>query len=72
MAQQVLAGKKVPKVIHMPLLKIKVGDLDQWIAATPDGSVATSVYSREWTESLIQANLNNTELPESPLPAGNK
>ncbi|TCL03157.1 ABC transporter substrate-binding protein [Sodalis ligni] len=71
-AQQVLAGNKVPKVIHMPLLKIKVGDLDQWIAATPEGSVATSVYSREWTHQLIQANLNNTPLPDSPLPAEKK
>ncbi|TKI07936.1 substrate-binding domain-containing protein [Martelella alba] len=69
-AQMVLAGKDVPKVIHMPLLKIHVKDIDQWIAATPDGSVATSVYSRQWTEQLVKANLENGPLPESPLPGG--
>lgn len=71
-SQMVLAGKEVPKVIHMPLLKIDVKDIDQWIAATPDGSVATSVYTREWTEQLVKANLANSPLPESPLPVGNK
>ena len=40
-AQQVLAGKKVPNMINVPLLAIQENTLDAWLAATPVGTAAT-------------------------------
>lgn len=67
-AQRVLAGAKVPKVVRMPLLVIKSAELKRWLDAMPHGSVATPIYTQKWTEKLIRANLNHSKLPTSPPP----
>jgi len=69
-AQQVLAGKQVPNTVEVPLLKITQEDRDQWLAATPEGGVATPVYTQDWTAKLIDANAGHTALPASPPPGG--
>lgn len=67
-AQQVLAGKDVPKHVRVPLLVIHKKHLNTWAKATPKGGVATPVYSQSWTVKLIDANVNHKPLPKSPLP----
>ena len=67
-AQQVLAGKEVPKEMRIPLLVVTEDTLDEWTAATPEGDVATPVYSRDWTVGMIDANLSGGEMPPAPKP----
>lgn len=67
-AQQVLAGKPVPKTIQIPLAVLEPDKLDEWLAKTPEGGVASPNYTRGWTEQLIAANANHTALPELPDP----
>jgi ribose transport system substrate-binding protein len=68
-AQRVLAGETVPKVVHVPLLVIRHNQLDNWLKVMPSGSVATPLYGQGWTEKLIKANLNHGKPPASPKPA---
>lgn len=67
-AQQVLAGKSVPKTVHIPLVVIDPAQLPKWLAKTPQGGVASPDYTLEWTEKLITANANNTAFPATPDP----
>lgn len=67
-AQQILAGKKVPNEITVPLLKITAADLNRWLKATPPGGVATPVYTQQWTAALIDANAEHKTPPASPEP----
>jgi ribose transport system substrate-binding protein len=69
-AQQILAGAKVPKTVNVPLLVINQNDLDAWLKAVPQGGVSTPLYDEIWTESLIKANVDHTALPASPIPNG--
>jgi ribose transport system substrate-binding protein len=69
-AQQVLAGKDVPKEMTVPLLVITDENLDQWAAATPKGAVAPPVYSKDWTIQMIDANIAKKPLPPAPVPTG--
>jgi len=69
-AQQILAGAKVPKTVNVPLLVIDQQDLDSWLKAVPEGGVSTPLYSQKWTEALIAANLANATPPASPIPNG--
>ncbi|HTU55948.1 MAG TPA: ABC transporter substrate-binding protein [Acetobacteraceae bacterium] len=69
-AQQILAGAKVPKTVNVPLLVITSKDLDAWLKAVPEGGVATPLYTQPWTESLIAANLSQSAPPPSPVPGG--
>lgn len=71
-AQQILAGKEVPNFVECPLLRIEQADLDTWLDATPEGGVATPVFTLEWTVDLIDAvagGAKGTDLPAVPLPA---
>lgn len=68
-AQQILAGKEVPKFVEAPLLVIEEKNLATWLAVTPEGGVADGDYSLEYTVNLIDANINGTPLPAVPLPA---
>ncbi|RKP53288.1 ABC transporter substrate-binding protein [Pararobbsia silviterrae] len=52
-AQQVLAGRKVPKEITVPFMQISQPDLDKWLAATPEGMVASPDYTKDYVEKLI-------------------
>ena len=67
-AQQILAGEKVPKVVNVPLLIIHADQLQAWLKVLPQGAVATPLYSQKWTQSLIKANLDHAKLPASPGP----
>ncbi|BAJ82458.1 MULTISPECIES: ABC transporter substrate-binding protein [Acidiphilium] len=67
-AQQILAGAKVPKVVNVPLLQIHANQLQSWLKVLPQGAVATPLYSQTWTERLIAANLHHTAPPASPGP----
>jgi ribose transport system substrate-binding protein len=67
-AQQILAGKQVPKLVNIPLLVIEKTELPAWLKAVSPGGVATPVYTQDWTASLIDANVDHKPLPASPLP----
>lgn len=67
-AQQVLAGASVPKTVNVPLQMITSDNLDAWLKVAPPGGVATPVYSQDWTEKLIAANIAHSAPPLSPIP----
>jgi ribose transport system substrate-binding protein len=66
-AQQLLAGKKVPASIVLQTPVIEKKDLDAWLAVMPEGSVAVFPYSQAWTAELIDAVAAGKPLPESPV-----
>ena len=67
-AQQVLSGKSVPKTVDMPINFVDPAKLDQLLAKTQEGGVASPDYSRGWVEQLVAANMNHTSLPATPEP----
>lgn len=67
-AQQILAGKKVPKYVEVPLLRIDSKDLDAWLAQTPAGGVANPFYTQSLVATIIDANANKRPLPSIPTP----
>ena len=67
--EALLAGKEgVPNFVEVPLLVFDEQQLDTWLKATPEGGVATPVYSQKWTVDLIDANAEGRDLPKVPLP----
>jgi ribose transport system substrate-binding protein len=54
-AQQLLAGKEVPKFVEIPLLVIKEDQLDQYLSTTPEGGVANVTYSQDDVVTMIDA-----------------
>jgi len=66
-AQQVLAGKSVPKTMTLPMPVIQKEDIAKWLAVMPEGSVAVSPYDLAWTVAMIDANVAGTPLPASPV-----
>jgi len=46
-------GVKVPKSVFAPLLQINADHLDAWIAATPDGAVASKFFSLPQVKTLV-------------------
>ncbi|MCB8878045.1 substrate-binding domain-containing protein [Acidisoma silvae] len=71
-AQQIVAGRKVPNVVKVSLLQISKADLATWLKVTPVGAVASPVYSKEWTIDLLKSIAANTAPPPSPGPTQNK
>ena len=67
-AQQILAGKQVPKFVEAPLLQIYQKDLDAFMKVTPKGGVTNPVYPQELVVKMIDANTNKTPLPPIPAP----
>ncbi|MDQ0473257.1 ABC transporter substrate-binding protein [Labrys wisconsinensis] len=67
-AQQILAGKTVPKKIEVPLLRIDDSTAQAWLEATPEGGVANPQYSQDLVVEMIDANANGTPLPVIPAP----
>ncbi len=67
-AQQILAGKKVPKFVEVPLLTIHQADLAAWLAKIPPGGVANATYSQALVAKIIDANVHHTALPGIPAP----
>lgn len=66
-AQQILAGKQVPKFVEVPLVRIDAKDLDAWLATMPVGGAANPFYSQASVAAMIDAAINNTVSP-APLP----
>lgn len=52
-AQQILAGNKVPKDLQIPYLSIAQGDLDKTLASTPNGGIANKLYNQADAVGLI-------------------
>ncbi|HSV44237.1 MAG TPA: ABC transporter substrate-binding protein, partial [Ramlibacter sp.] len=67
-AQQILAGKKVPKYVEVPLLRIDPGDRDAWLAKTAPGGVANPFYTQGLVAAMIDANAGGKPLPAIPAP----
>lgn len=70
-AQQVLAGKKVPNVVNVPLLAIQADTLDAWLAVTPEGTAASPRYTKDDAVALIDATVagkTGSDLPQPKLP----
>lgn len=53
--QQLLAGKKLPHDIHMPLLEVKADELDSVLAKTPPGQLANKEYSRDEVLKIVDS-----------------
>ncbi|MFZ7091999.1 ABC transporter substrate-binding protein [Primorskyibacter sp. 2E233] len=56
-AQQVLDGAEVPKDLTVPFLKVTQDTLDETLAGTPEGSVATTNYSLEDAKAAIASSM---------------
>ncbi|MFH5776836.1 ABC transporter substrate-binding protein [Paracoccus sp. NGMCC 1.201697] len=67
-AQQILAGKEVPKFVGVPFLRIDQPDLDAWLSVTEKGGVTNPTYTQEWVSQLIEANAKHADLPAIPAP----
>lgn len=52
-AQQILDGAEVPKDLSVPFLKVTQDTLDEALAGTPEGSVATIDYSLDDAKAVI-------------------
>ncbi|QMV13961.1 ABC transporter substrate-binding protein [Vibrio spartinae] len=57
-AQQILAGKDVPKVVHVPLVMIHSDELDAWLEKMPVGGAANPPYSQQDVVKMIDAPLH--------------
>ncbi|HTW27693.1 MAG TPA: ABC transporter substrate-binding protein [Acetobacteraceae bacterium] len=66
--QQILAGKKVPKLVEVPLLRIDQNELDAYLKSIPVGGVANPPYPRDLVVKIIDANINHTPMPPVPPP----
>ena len=67
-AQQILAGKEVPKFVEVPLLQINQPDLDAWLKTVPEGGVVNAEYPQALVVDIIDANVAKTALPAVPAP----
>ena len=67
-AQQILAGKEVPKFVEVPLLQIHQDDLDAWLKTVPEGGVVNAGFSQELVAKIIDANAEKAPLPAIPAP----
>lgn len=67
-AQQILAGKQVPKFVEVPLLRIEQADLDAWLAKVPEGGVVNATYDQQLVAEIIDANVAHKPLPGVPAP----
>jgi ribose transport system substrate-binding protein len=67
-AQQILAGKKVPPVVTVPLVSIYEKDLDAWLATMPEGGAANPFYTQEIVAAMIDAKQSGTKPPQAPTP----
>lgn len=68
-AQQILAGRQVPKTMNLPVTTIYKNDLDAWLKITPVGSLALTPFDQSWTESFIEAANAGKPASEAPSPS---
>ena len=67
-AQQLLAGKEVPKFVEVPLLTVNQADLDAWLGHVEKGGVLNADFPQDLVASIIDANAAKTALPGIPAP----
>lgn len=67
-AQQILAGKEVPKFVEVPLLTVSQENLDAWLKTVPKGGVANGDFTQDLVVKSIDANIAKTPLPSFPAP----
>jgi ribose transport system substrate-binding protein len=67
-AQQILAGKQVPKFVEVPLLQINQPELDAWLKTVSEGGVVNAEYPQDLVAKIIDANVNKQPLPMVPAP----
>ncbi|MBV9917372.1 MAG: substrate-binding domain-containing protein [Solirubrobacterales bacterium] len=70
-ALDLLQGHKVKNQIYtFPNILITRRTLPDWLKVTPNGNVATWLWTRAETRRVVQANLrgNTTNLPQPPIP----
>jgi len=67
-AQQILAGKKVPKFVEVPLLQIQQPDLEAWLKTVPEGGVVNADYPQDLVAKIVDANVKKEPLPMVPAP----
>jgi ribose transport system substrate-binding protein len=65
-AQQILAGKDVPKDLTIPAMAIDQADLDFWLARTQKGGVANATYPQAWVAQLIDNFKAGKPAPATP------
>ncbi|MFQ5972837.1 MAG: ABC transporter substrate-binding protein [Alphaproteobacteria bacterium] len=65
-AQQILAGRDVPKDLLLPTLVIRQNTLDFWLEHTPPGGVANATYPLEWVSDLIDTTIAGAPPPPTP------
>jgi ribose transport system substrate-binding protein len=68
-AQQILAGRHVPKTMYLPVTTIDESQLDAWLAITPVGSLALTPFDQQWTEQFIDAASAGKTPPAAPAPS---
>ncbi|WP_349537741.1 hypothetical protein [Sagittula sp. NFXS13] len=54
-AQQILDGAEVPKDLTVPFLTVTQDTLDDVLAETPEGSVASTTYEQADAQAVIKA-----------------
>ena len=65
-AQQVLAGKQVPKELVLPTLVVPQDQLDYWLKQTPEGAVTNAKYTLDWSVQMIDAAAAGKPAPATP------
>jgi ribose transport system substrate-binding protein len=68
-AQQILAGRHVPKTTYLPVTTIYQNDLDAWLKITPVGSLALTPFDQSWTTAFIDAANAGKPAPVAPSPS---
>jgi ribose transport system substrate-binding protein len=67
-AQQILAGKKVPKFVEATLLTVRQENLNAWLPQVVKGGVLNADYQQDLVAKIIDANAAKAPLPEVPAP----
>jgi len=67
-AMNALEGKKPPRMLTLPNIVIEQENLSDWVKVTPNGNVATWLWSREDTDAAIAAAAEKREVPTPPIP----
>jgi ribose transport system substrate-binding protein len=67
-AQQILAGKEVPKFVEVPLLTVRQENLNAWLPMVAKGGVLNADYAQDLVAKIIDANAKKLALPELPVP----
>ncbi len=67
-AMNALQGKKPPRTLNLPNIVIQQKELADWIKVTPNGNVATWLWSRDQTDAAIKANAAGDKAAAPSIP----